>query len=107
MCLDFEKSLKKIKQHDFVYLDPPYVPENATSFVGYTSDGFSLEKHETLFESCKDLNFVMSNSDVDLVKNSFDDKEKYDIKIISCKRSINSKKPNAKTNEVIIKSIKN
>ena len=107
MCLDFEKSLKKIKQHDFVYLDPPYVPENATSFVGYTSDGFSLEKHETLFESCKDLNFVMSNSDVDLVKNSFDDKEKYDIKIISCKRSINSKKPNAKTNEVIIKSINN
>ena len=49
----------------------------------------------------------MSNSDVDLVKNSFDDKEKYNIKIISCKRSINSKKPNAKTNEVIIKSINN
>ena len=104
--LDFEESLKKIKRNDFVYLDPPYVPENATSFVGYTSDGFSLEKHEALFESCKDLNFVMSNSDVDLVKNSFDDKEKYDIKIISCKRSINSKKPNAKTNEVIIKSKK-
>jgi DNA adenine methylase len=102
---DFEKSFEKIKPNDFIYLDPPYVPENATSFVGYTSDGFSLKKHEKLFELCKEHNFVMSNSDVDLVKNSFDNKEKFDIKIISCKRSINSKKPDSKTNEVIIKTI--
>ena len=45
----------------------------------------------------------MSNSDVDMVKNSFDDNKLFDIKIISCKRSINSKKPGSKTNEVIIK----
>ena len=102
---DFEESFENIKNKDFVYLDPPYVPENATSFVGYTADGFNLEKHEKLFNLCKDYNFVMSNSDVKLVNESFADKEKYDIKIISCKRSINSKKPGSKTNEVIIKSI--
>jgi DNA adenine methylase len=101
---DFEESFKKVKKNDFIYLDPPYVPENATSFVGYTSDGFNLEKHETLFNLCKDYNFVMSNSDVKLVKDSFNDNTKYNIKIISCKRSINSKKPDSKTNEVIIKS---
>jgi hypothetical protein len=45
----------------------------------------------------------MSNADVELVKNNFTD-ERYTTKIISCKRSINSKKPNSKTNEVLIKS---
>ena len=101
---DFEKSFKKINKNDFIYADPPYVPENAKSFVGYTSDGFNLEKHKILFDLCKKHNFVMSNSDTDLVKNSFDDNTKYDIKIISCRRAINSKKPDSKTNEVIIKS---
>ena len=38
----------------------------------------------------------------ELVKNSFID---YNIEIISCKRTINSKKPESKTNEVIIKSL--
>ena len=101
---DFEDSFENIKKNDFIYLDPPYVPETSTSFVGYTSDGFALEKHQILFESCKKYNFLMSNSDVDLVKDSFSDKNKYIINIVSCKRSINSKKPNSKTNEVLIKS---
>ena len=105
ICSDFELSFENIKQHDFIYADPPYVPENATSFVGYTSDGFNLEKHNTLFKLCKDYNFVMSNSDTNLVKDSFVDTTKYLTKIISCRRAINSKKPDAKTNEVIIKSI--
>jgi DNA adenine methylase len=98
---DFEDSFKTIKKHDFIYADPPYVPENAKSFVGYTSDGFNLAKHKILFDLCKKHNFVMSNSDTDLVKNSFSNPI-YTIEIISCKRSINSKKPNSKTNEVLI-----
>ena len=102
---DFEDSFKNIKKCDFMYADPPYVPENATSFVGYTSCGFNLDKHEKLFELCKKHNFVMSNSDTKLVKDSFADTKKYSIEIISCKRSINSKKPGSKTNEVIIKSL--
>ena len=102
---DFKVSFDNIKKHDFIYADPPYVPENATSFVGYTIGGFNLEKHEKLFELCKKHNFVMSNSDTDLVKNSFADTKKYSIDIVSCKRSINSKKPGSKTNEVIIKSL--
>jgi len=102
-CSSFEKSFENINENDFTYLDPPYAPENDKSFVGYTSAGFNLEQHNLLFSICKKHNFLMSNADVDLVKNNFKD-NKYTIKIISCKRSINSKKPGSKTNEVLIKS---
>jgi DNA adenine methylase len=99
----FEKSFENINETDFIYLDPPYAPENDKSFVGYTSDGFNLEQHNILFTKCKNYKFLMSNADVDLVKNSFIG-ERFNTQIISCKRSINSKKPNSKTNEVLIKS---
>lgn len=99
----FELSLTKIKKNDFVYLDPPYAPENKTSFVGYTKDGFTLEQHIILFTECKKYKFLMSNAYVDLVKNSFIDK-KYTTIIIPCKRTINSKNPESITNEVLIKS---
>jgi len=48
-CCDFNKSLTKIKYKDFVYLDPPYVPEKSTSFVGYTYCGFNIDNHNNLF----------------------------------------------------------
>ena len=40
----FSDALTKITTDDFVYLDPPYAPENDTSFVSYTSDGFNVMK---------------------------------------------------------------
>ena len=49
----------------------------------------------------------MSNADIDIVKNHFLDKKKYEIEIILCKRSINSKNPSSKVNEVLIKSLSN
>lgn len=105
----FTKFNKEDFKEDFVYLDPPYAPETEKSFVGYTADGFSLEQHNLLFKLMKEnqenqknkIKFLMSNADVDLVKNSFSNPI-YTIEIISCKRSINSKKPNSKTNEVLI-----
>ena len=101
----FDDSFKNnnINKTDFLYLDPPYAPENETSFVGYTSDGFNLEKHKLLFKLCKDYKFLMSNADVKLVRDNFGDK-KFTIESIDCRRAINSKKPDAKTKEVLIKS---
>ena len=85
-------------------MDPPYVPENSKSFTKYNIDGFDLEKHNLLFKKChqlkeKEINFIMSNSCTKLVEDSF---KNYKIEKILCKRTINSKKPDAKTKEVII-----
>jgi DNA adenine methylase len=100
-CLDFRESLKKVGSQDFVYLDPPYAPETKNSFVGYTKVGFKLEDHNELFKTIKENipNFVMSNSNVELVNESF---QGYDKKVIIAKRSINSKNPESKTEEVIV-----
>lgn len=106
-CCDFSVAFKDIKDNteNFIYLDPPYAPENESSFVGYTKDGFDLLQHETLFEmtiSASNKNKVMmSNADVPLIrKHLLEPTFKYEV--VSCRRAINSKNPAAKTNEVIL-----
>ncbi len=91
---------------DFVYLDPPYAPENETSFVSYTADGFNLENHQKLFGFCNDMDdkkikFLLSNSNVSLVRDAFI-RDKYDIYVINCRRAINSKKPDSRAEELLI-----
>jgi DNA adenine methylase len=102
----FNDSLEKIVSGDFVYLDPPYAPKNSTSFTSYTSDGFNLDNHKMLFKLCsemktKNVKMLMSNAEVKLVKDAFPSPT-YTTKIISCRRAIHSKEPDARTNEVLI-----
>jgi DNA adenine methylase len=107
-CMDFSCSLATIVPEDYVYLDPPYAPEKTTSFVGYTENGFGIENHNNLFTllhelTKKNIKFMMSNADVSLVRENFKE-DKYKTNSIMCKRSINSKNPEAKAKEVIIKN---
>lgn len=101
--MDYKESMDNIEINDFVYLDPPYAPEKIDSFVAYTSEGFGLSHHLDLFERCNYLfsKFLMSNSNVDLVKDNFKDK-KFNIQFIDARRAINSKKPSSLTKEVLI-----
>jgi DNA adenine methylase len=103
-CCDFTTSLSRVQTNDFVYLDPPYAPENDTSFVGYTEGGFTLEQHKQLFQRIRalDAKIMLSNADVSLVRTHFI--EPYTTLSILCKRSIHSKNPAAKAKEVIIKN---
>jgi len=97
--LSYEDFLKDVDQQDFVYLDPPYVPEVANSFTKYNASDFL--DHERLFDFIKKLpRFLMSNSAVDSVMKAFPDDQ---ITMIKCRRSINSKNPGATTDEVLIK----
>jgi DNA adenine methylase len=103
-CCGFETSIKKSVKGDFVYLDPPYAPENAKSFVGYVADGFSMDAHNNLFDGVKSLKnkkikFAMSNAKVDFVMDTFKDCQYEDI---VARRAINSKDPSATTMEVIV-----
>ena len=107
-CCDFNTSLTIVEPNDFVYLDPPYAPETDTSFVGYTENGFNIENHNNLFKLIHILTdtnkkIMLSNADVSLVRENFTN-EKYSTLSILCKRSINSKNPDAKAKEVIIKN---
>ena len=111
-CCDFTTSLTRVEPNDFVYLDPPYAPETTNSFVGYTENGFNIENHNNLFKLIHNLTdtnkkIMLSNADVKLVRENFCNcakNEKYNTLSILCKRAINSKNPDAKAKEVIIKN---
>lgn len=107
-CGSFSETLGRVQEGDFVYLDPPYAPLDTTSFVSYTADGFDLETHRALFKGIEGLrqkkaSWLMSNADVALVKEAFPAAAGYETSLVSCRRAIHSKTPDARVNEVLIK----
>jgi DNA adenine methylase len=104
ICSDFTESIDSIKKGDFVYFDPPYVPVNENSFVGYTEGGFNLDMHKNLFNkidviNSKNIKFLLSNANVELVNNHFKDYKKEEI---TTRRAIHVKNPEAKAKELLI-----
>lgn len=109
-CVDFNVSLNRdnFEIDDFIYIDPPYAPEKTTSFVKYTDNGFDINNHHKLFTlihrlTQNNIKMILNNSDVSLIRDNFTN-EQYNITSILCKRSINSKNPESKTKEVMIKN---
>jgi len=105
-CCDFNISLTRVEPDDYVYMDPPYAPETDTSFVGYTENGFNINSHHNLFKLIHNLTesnkkIMLNNADVSLIRDNFTNKQ-YNILSLVCKRTINSKNPEAKAKEVII-----
>jgi DNA adenine methylase len=105
---DYKMALEQVEDGDFVYMDPPYVPENPTSFVGYTKDGFQANDHIQLFRFCRRMaeqscnkKWLMSNANMPYLHETFA-LNIYHFETVECKRSINSKKPGSKTQEVLI-----
>jgi DNA adenine methylase len=71
---DFEGTISHAIPGDFVYLDPPYIPIDATaSFTSYHADGFGLPDQERLAQKMLDLKeagvkAMCSNSDTPLTR---------------------------------------
>jgi len=104
----FTQSLREAKKGDFVYMDPPYYPVNADTFVSYLKGGFKAEDHEEFFTTCHRMTaagvkFAMSNAAVDTLRSKFP-APTYMAKKIECKRAIHSKNPAAKAEEFIIRN---
>lgn len=94
---DYKSVLKTAKSGDFVYLDPPYYPINATSsFTSYTAEGFlekeQVELRDTFIKLHKKGCFVMlSNSDTPFINDLYSELDRVVINKITAGRAINSK----------------
>ena len=108
VCQDFTQLFTKgWSKRDFIYFDPPYVPEEEKSFTQYTVDGFKKEQHILLFDWCKNLKqagipFLLSNSNTELVREHFPISS-FTLLQVGAKRSIHSKRPQTTTVELFIK----
>jgi DNA adenine methylase len=105
-CQDYSVSLAVVTNpSDFVYLDPPYVPEKASSFTSYIANcGFAhMEEHGALFEQVAGLPcpFLLSNSDTALVKAAFPTPMYKTVRVMA-RRAIHSKEPDAVTGELLV-----
>lgn len=104
--MNFKESLLNISDGDFVYLDPPYIKENETSFVSYNKEGFDENSNQLLFELIENLSIenkkiMMSNSNSNKLYEIFDNNN-YKLIQVEASRRINSKNPESKTTELII-----
>lgn len=104
----FEEAWKDMRPGDFVYIDPPYAPEVASSFVGYTIAGFDETMHRTLFDHVhllrkEGIHFLMSNADVSMVQDAFPAIH-YRKSTVVCRRAIHSKDPAKVTTEILLQA---
>lgn len=91
---DFEGTLSKAVAGDFVYLDPPYIPIDATSsFTSYHADGFGLSDQARLAQRMLELKennikAICSNSDTPLSREVYKD---LNIKTIQAPRMVSAR----------------
>jgi DNA adenine methylase len=106
---DYRDSTVMAKKDDFVYLDPPYDPVNATSsFVAYQSDGFGRDDQIALRDEVVRLTglgipVLLSNSDTTFIREIYGDETHFDIDFVKVSRAIGaSSSSRSKASEVLI-----
>jgi DNA adenine methylase len=94
---DYRKALKKAREGDFVYLDPPFHPLSKTAhFVDYTKSGFGEDDQVELARVFRELDrrgcrVLLSNSDTKLTRDlysGFAQRRAQVLRAISCKGSM-------------------
>lgn len=94
---DYAAAVDGARAGDFVYFDPPYDPVSQTSsFTGYAPGGFGEGEQRALKRLCDDLDergcrVLLSNSDTALVRDLFRNRNRYALREVRARRSINSK----------------
>jgi len=113
----FEKSINfiNIKKNHLVFIDPPYLPISQTAnFSDYSSEGFKINDHLLLAEKITQIDekgafFILTNSNLLLTKEIYNNDKKYTNLEVDVSRSINSSSSKRKTgitSEIIITNIR-
>lgn len=107
-CENFTSVVEYAQKDDFVYFDPPYIPDGISStFTQYTKDGFGMAEQQELVDVCnlldsKGVKWMLSNSSAPIIWKMY---SKFNIEIVEVQRNIaasaNSRK---KVNEVIVRN---
>lgn len=111
-CCNYKETILQAKKGDFIYLDPPYDPEEKTSFTKYQKGDFTREDQKELafmlYECDKQgIIFVLSNSNTKFIRELYKD---FIITEVTVGRHINNKNKSDKViinNEVIISNCTN
>lgn len=93
---NYHDAIASAKAGDFVYLDPPYYPLNATSsFTSYTKQGFLAKEQEELRDAYVELSkrgcYVMeSNSNTEFIRKLYCNIDNVSIHEVYAARAINA-----------------
>ena len=107
----YEDAIKKAKDGDVIYIDPPYDYEDDDGFTKYQMSGFSFEDFQNLKEKCdkavdKGAFVIISNNATTKVMKLFEEDPKYKIfydpNCFTSLRSINCKGDDRRTGSEVI-----
>ena len=96
VACDYKQAIRKAREGDFVYIDPPFQPLSATAnFVDYTRSGFGEQDQIELAQAFRELDrkgckVLLSNSDTKLTRGLYSGFEQRRVRVlraISCKGS--------------------
>lgn len=86
---------------DFVYCDPPYTPLNKGSFTTYVAGGFGPAEHAALVAWMRSTPAGVLYSDHDTPEVVAALGEGWRVDRVSARRAINSKRPEARCDEIL------
>lgn len=107
----YEDAIKKAKDGDVIYIDPPYDYEDDDGFTKYQMSGFSFKDFQKLKEKCdkavdKGAFVIISNNATTKVMKLFEEDPKYKIfydpNCFTSLRSINCKGDDRRTGSEVI-----
>tara|TARA_Y100000996_G_scaffold113713_1_gene84325 strand:- start:2846 stop:3694 length:849 start_codon:yes stop_codon:yes gene_type:complete len=111
--LDYIKLKDRISfsSNDFVYIDPPYKPNNDSGFTEYTKKDFKDDNQIQLMKFCKELNssgclFIAHNNNNKYIRDIYSD-DIFNIHDANINHTIGGKRDTMKNvKEIIITNIK-
>ncbi len=93
-CGSYQRAIEDAEPGEFIYMDPPYAPVKADSFVSYTADKFGEDQQRELAARYRDLaergcKVMLSNSDVPFIRELY---QGFRIVTVKARRNINRDK---------------